>query len=313
MHGFMKLRSFAHFAAGVLGIVILVVGMTFQLTVRDGGPPWQVLFYALPLPVILVGWLLLALWHLKRRFVMGCCLGAALSTALWWQHASWRPYREAPAVQPREIKIFYWNMGHQPLPSVELENVISQHLPDIVGLGEVGLRSGDPNPLARNLPPGYIALKPEHGMGFLVRQGTAKVNGLTKVSRRSKFLSLDVSVHGRMHRILLVDGDATPALPRQDLLYRTLAAGSQPGCIIMGDFNTPLESMWFDFWRAAGLRHGGEASHSGFRETWPSPWPVLTIDHIWCAKDLRPVHLERIRLKSSDHVGLMVRLAAEAP
>jgi hypothetical protein len=171
----------------------------------------------------------------------------------------------------------------------------------------VGHRSGDANPLVRNLPPGYIAIRPEHGMGFVVR-GSAQVKGLTKLKGRSKFVELDVTLDGHVRHILLVDGDADPLRKREELLKKVLALVKDPNTLVMGDFNTPIESRWFDPWRDAKLHHASEGSRGGFRETWPRPWPVLTIDHIWCTPDTQPVQFERVSLPSSDHLAVFTVL-----
>ena len=303
------MRKRLHRIAGMVGSLVLAVGMVVHLSCRDFLPGLSVIFYALPLPLIAVGWLGLALWHVRQRLLMSPCLTLAFVTALWWQATSYQPPGHASSSRAG-LKVLYWNMAHHRLPSADLQCLVDQHRPDIVGLGEVGLRFGDPNPLISKVPPGYTALKPEYGMGLLVR-GTANVGNLTKLKRRSKFIELDVTVDGRTWHVILVDGEADPLRSREPLLTQVLQAASGKGkdTLVMGDFNTPVESGWFDSWRTAGLHHATEGARSGFRETWPNPWPVLTIDHIWSSPDAPPLRMQRLKLNSSDHLAVLAEVA----
>lgn len=309
----MNWRAGLHRIGGGLGCLLLVTGMVLHLTVRDTHKVAGVFFYAMPLPLIMLGWVIAAVWHFRRKTLWIGCLFMAVVTACWWQTVSYRkPSLAAAAAVSRQpathLKVMYWNMAHQRLPSVDLDQLIATHQPDIVGLGEVGLRSGDPNPLVRNLPPGYIALKPEHGMGLVIR-GSAGPQQITKIKKtRSKFLQVDVTVDGKVWHLLLVDGDADPFLKREELLKKVLALAHAPNTLVMGDFNTPIESVWFDRWRTAGLHHATEGARIGFRETWPRHWPVLTIDHLWSTPETRPVFFERVCLPSSDHLAIVASL-----
>jgi endonuclease/exonuclease/phosphatase (EEP) superfamily protein YafD len=311
----MELRiSRLHRIAGVLGCLLLATGMLLHLTVRDSSRLTATFFYAMPLPLIMLGWLIAAAWHVRRKTVLVGCLLMVIVTACWWQVTSYRKqtHRPPPTAQPAGLKVLYWNMAHQRLPSVDLEKLIATHQPDIVGLGEVGHRSGDANPIVRNLPPGYIAIRPEHGMGFMVR-GSAQVKQAKKLKGRSKFVELDATVDGQVWHILLVDGDADPLRKREELLTKVLDLVKKPNTLVMGDFNTPIESRWFDPWRDAKLHHASEGAREGFRETWPRPWPVLTIDHIWSSPDTLPQSMERVQIPSSDHLAIMARLEKAGP
>ncbi len=304
------MRRWLHPLGGALGALVLLAGMALHLTVRDEVAAIGPVFYALSLPVILVGWMGLAVWFVRQTRVMAACLFLAVVTAAWWQSVSEGDSSPRPSsTSSPTLKVMYWNMAHQPLPSAELESALVQHQPDIIGLGETGLRHGDPNALVRHLPAGYTVLRPDHGMALVVR-GQGRSLGVTKVSRRSKFVELEATVDSQVWHVVLVDGDATPTLPRRPLLDRVLKAAQPKGkrTLILGDFNTPVESTWFTPWRTAGWGHSADASRTGFRETWPWPWPVLTIDHIWTSPDLAPLTLQRLRQTSSDHLALLLQV-----
>lgn len=297
-----------HRLSTFLGMGALLLAMLLHLTLRDQHRLLSVVFYAFPLPLIFLGWLCLAGWNWSHRWLLGVCLVLAVGTAAWWHAVSYRPAR-ADLGELAALKVLYWNMAHQKLPSADLKILLEREKPDIVGLGEVGLRHGDSNPLLATLPPGYVALKPEYGMGLLVR-GTVKVLNVKFLEGRSKYVEADATVDGRTWRLVLVDGDGYALRSRQTFLAQVPTAGSP--AIILGDFNTPIESRWFDPWRDAGLRHASEGTRQGFRETWPRGWPVMTIDHIWTSRGVRPLRFRMISLPSSDHRALVADLKLES-
>ena len=56
--------------------------------------------------------------------------------------------------------------------------------------------------------------------------------------------------------------------------------------IVMGDFNTPIDSVWFDGARD-DFTHAFEQAGRGMLTTWPAPAPLLAIDHIWLSRQFR--------------------------
>lgn len=285
---------------------LLTLGVLLHLVVADSWAALRVLFYALPLPVLSAGWLLTAsLWGLKRR-AGRLCVVAAIGCGLWWYSASWC-HPETGQSGVTALKVLSWNMAHERLPSGDLQTLVAEFGPDIVGLVEVGSRHGDPSALLSSLPPGYASQKLDHGMAVLVR-GSVRVVHQTLLPSNSKFAALEAVVDGATWRVFIVDGASRPTTSREDVMKRVLAeARGNPRTVVMGDFNTPLESALFTPWRV-GLRHAFNEAGSGFRETWPRPVPVLTIDHVWSSADSPPLHAEKRWLRSSDHAALLVRL-----
>ena len=70
--------------------------------------------------------------------------------------------------------------------------------------------------------------------------------------------------------------------------------------ILMGDFNTPYESVHFDAYKEQ-FEHTFSAKGNGFRETWIWNFPLLSLDHIWTSKDIELKSVEKINTWKSDH------------
>jgi endonuclease/exonuclease/phosphatase family metal-dependent hydrolase len=70
--------------------------------------------------------------------------------------------------------------------------------------------------------------------------------------------------------------------------------------ILAGDFNIPLDSTSLEPIRADyqnALEHG----HNGQITTWPSPFPLLAIDHIWLNQKLVTGASKKVKVLRSDH------------
>jgi endonuclease/exonuclease/phosphatase family metal-dependent hydrolase len=87
------------------------------------------------------------------------------------------------------------------------------------------------------------------------------------------------------------------------------AAGDDPRAIIVGDFNTPPESVWFREWRTRGFTLANDGPRRGFRETWAYGLPLLTLDHIWLASGWKVLRCDHRRL-GSDHLAVKARLSS---
>lgn len=77
--------------------------------------------------------------------------------------------------------------------------------------------------------------------------------------------------------------------------------------IILGDFNTPYESLFFKNFKK-NYQHAFTEKGNGFRETWFWNIPLLSLDHIWVSRDLEILKTEKILTTKSDHSLLKMYL-----
>jgi endonuclease/exonuclease/phosphatase (EEP) superfamily protein YafD len=99
-----------------------------------------------------------------------------------------------------------------------------------------------------------------------------------------------------------VDVGANPLRPRGRAFepLDALLARVKPD-LVLGDFNTPRDSVFFEAWRSAGYRHAFEAAGNGTDLTWPMPLPVLSLDHVWSGPRLAPRSCRHVGSWASDH------------
>jgi endonuclease/exonuclease/phosphatase (EEP) superfamily protein YafD len=108
---------------------------------------------------------------------------------------------------------------------------------------------------------------------------------------------------GRALTVVVVHPRSTPTAPRGEVfaaLEQVLAPLRDEPLLVMGDFNTPSDSVFFDPLRSE-LQSAFETAGTGYAATWPMPFPVLALDQVWSSDSVlvRSCHLAGSR--ASDH------------
>lgn len=270
-------------------------GGIVRLTVRDAYPATAPLFYATP-------WLVLsalfaataAIGRGRLRKFAGL---AALAVAIMGFAGSYGFDRP----QAGTWKIITWNMEGQKHPSRALIDLVRHEQPDVMTLVEAGTLNPEVAQAYERALPGYHFIILNEDRAAISRSPAVGTN-VQSLGHRSRLISARMSVRGgRWLRVLLVDLDSFPFLPRSDALTRIAAAAArEPSTIVLGDFNTPTDSVWLEPLRDR-FSNALEGPHAGFRETWFHNLPVLTLDQIWVSRDLQPVFARRAVTTTSDH------------
>jgi endonuclease/exonuclease/phosphatase (EEP) superfamily protein YafD len=114
-------------------------------------------------------------------------------------------------------------------------------------------------------------------------------------------------------RVLVVDGESSPLLPRTQRLSDVLAlwrAASQRGRpieLVAGDFNAVGRSIGFDAFPAKGYRLASDRAR-GWRGTFPSWCPLYDIDHVWVGGYPSVTECTFVANRHTDHRGQVVRV-----
>jgi len=292
--------------ARLFAVLVLLFGTALHLTVKDGWQPLAVFYYGLPLPILLAGWMSLVLVSSLKLPVGRFCAGMAVVTLGWCLSASYKR-NPAPPAQVPALKTLFWNMAHARLPSEDLTAIFEQEKPDIATFVEVGSRWGDPSPLLTKVPQGYQVMKLSNAMAIIVR-GKATLVRQTYLPSSTKLMEFRAVVDGTAWKVVIADVLSSPTKSRADSIATALTwAKGQQRTLVMGDFNTPIDSVHFAPWRTE-FHHGFTGAGRGYQETWSSWLPVLTIDHVWSSMDAPPVEARKIWKPSSDHAALIVRV-----
>lgn len=284
-----RIRTFLRFLGhtAVIGAgFLLIVGLAIRLTIRDTIPYLSVFFYATPLIVLAAA----ALFISANRFLNGrrktaaTCLLLSVSLFSWWRAASHfsHPVQPSEPEPTASKKLLFWNISYVDAGWPAIIQELLKHDADIIGLVEVG--PGYPDILDE-----IKAAFPEHqlfwaGHGILLARGQWELREWGSLNRDGSFavvrarfedgVTIDtvlVDIHGF---ILMPRGPAMQSLT--DVLSRHTL---EPVCV-MGDFNTPPDSVFFTPIRER-FENAFEASGNGYYVTWPTITPVLALDQIW--------------------------------
>ncbi len=266
----------------------LAAGWGLRLTVRDSMPIASTLFYAMPWPVLAaLGTALCVVSFSRGRRVVafaaailavGGAAGVVVDLAM----------NPPPRSSPSDARVVFWNVGRPTEDLPRVLDLLRAHDADIIGIDETGEITGEAYRSWQTAFPGYqLARKRSSGMMILTR---GEILGTEKGSlgKWGRFLESDVRIRGVLYRVLLVDMEAGPLRSRRTVFreLRDRIVGDGDGkLILMGDFNTPLDSVHFDVLRPR-LAHAFETAGRGYSATWPVPIPVMALDHLWVGREI---------------------------
>jgi vancomycin resistance protein VanJ len=292
-------RSFCYHL-GTAAALPTAFALLLRLTLRDRVPALAALHYgATPFILALAVLGVAALWALGgRRRPALAALALAFACGAWQVGVSRFDRPQAPGA----TRLLLWNVLYGARGVDAIMERVREIDPDVVFFIEA-------DDLAPKAPPGWTWRWIDHGMAVGVK-GEIRSAEVVPLGPGSRAAVLELGVKGRPTRAILADLVSFPFSPRGpafaalDALRRRVKPD-----LVLGDFNTPRDSVHFDAWRGE-LTHAFEAAGRGWDLTWPSRPSLLAIDHVWCAPTLTPTSAVH-RRGASDHRAVIVELSAK--
>src|SRR4030095_11710411 len=174
-----------------------------------------------------------------------------------------------------------WNLGYGRAGWDSIVEAIRGERADIIGLVEAQVRGPNPVRFWRPRFPEYEVQALGRGLVLMVRGEVLSIRR-EEFGVRSRLAVAEVKIRGRLLRVVLVDLEADWLSPRGPLIERARRAAMTPDgqpALILGDFNTPGDSVWFQ-----GLRRdyveAFEQAGGGMRGTWPFFLPLTALDQL---------------------------------
>ncbi|MFT5468483.1 MAG: hypothetical protein ACI8UO_003592 [Verrucomicrobiales bacterium] len=241
-----------------LGVLTGCAGLILRLTIRDGWQPLAPFFYATPLPLCLGAFVVFAIRNRKRRrLAISSTMLAVVCLAIWLFHApGWFG-------DSGDFRVAFWNASDSWEHFEVAFDRLDEESIDLLLLAEAPNSKKDQD-LARER--GFEVRGLPREMAIACR---GRILELTTHGLQFQSVAHEISceIDGRVCRVIFVDVGPKPSWPRGPILKRILEiAGDKPNTIIVGDFNTPVESVWFDSFRE-NFAFTGDAPGSGTRET----------------------------------------------
>jgi endonuclease/exonuclease/phosphatase (EEP) superfamily protein YafD len=275
--------------------------LAVRIVFRDRVPGLAALTYATPVCILAAtATAAFALaWLLGRRRLARVSGAIAVGLGIWTLAANVSVHAAQPAGRYRGL---LWNVENGSRGWDHVAEHVKRHDPDVASFIEV--RS---DPVTRTAAlsaalPGRQFHWWGDVLGIAVR-GRILDTEYYPLGRGSHAGVAHVEIAGRPLTLVIVHPRSTPTEPRAqafDSLERLLATLRGQPLLVMGDFNTPSDSVFFDPIRSE-LHSAFETAGIGYAATWPMPLPVLAIDQVW-SSDSVPVRSCRIAGSSaSDH------------
>ena len=297
-------------AAARLCSLIVCVGIVVRIAVQDRYPVFAAVFYMLsPASICGCAGLAAALFRAGRhRTGAGRMVGVAAACAVWCVTSMFHFHAQTDRTS-EAVRVVFWNVYRGPFGWNSILRSIHEEDADVVVLAEVG---------TKRLPSGFWRRNfPNHPYRMLLPREMAVVS--KHPVHESETIHHDGK--GLCHRVVLSIGEqnvslivcdlpSRPYYRRADSIKRVtnIAAeiSGQPS-LIVGDMNTPVDSVHFDRIRTM-YQNAFAAGGQGYHATWPMPLPVIAIDHCWVS---RHIDVAACRIKwtlSSDHRPLVADL-----
>ena len=245
---------------------LLLAGLILRIAFKDRIPYLSSVYYALPLPVLL--FLAASAFYLARRLrrsrptrIWGL---ATIVIALWCLAATCHWHSPAPS-PPEPIRVLFWNTCRGLMGWGRVAEFINRRQPDVAGLVEAGEWSEQRREFWRASCPGYHVSMLGGGVVCLTKQPPGPGIAV-RLPVQGQYRRLDVVVAEERLTLLIVDMRSNPFVSRQECLLQLSedadALADRP-VVVVGDFNTPADSIHFDPLRS-GHRHAFESAGRGY-------------------------------------------------
>lgn len=290
----------------------LIVGILLRVTrLRDRWDPLTLVYYTTPWPMIAAGLAILALHHARlghqhRRTRYIVLSAGALFT---WFALSW--HSGAPSADPVALRVVHWNVARPNKLLPEVTAWLQRQDADFIAVAEALPKDGSTLQRWAAAFPDYQVHLSQGNLLCLVRGGLLETTG-GWLGPSSHFARHRAHIRGQDLTILQVDVLPDAHRSRREPLQKLveLVRAEPPGhLLVMGDFNIPRDSVHLDPLRGE-LTNCFEAAGRGLIETWPMPFPVLSLDQIWSSPSLPLVRSYAGEPPLSDHRPMVAEFAA---
>ncbi len=278
--------------------IFLCIALIVHFVLKDLWYISGLIFYGTPLPLIVFGvlFLLLFIKASARKYYVTFAL---VLTVIWVG----RSYTYSPNTDTsNSLEVVLWNAYR--VRNFEDAFQVNENLPDVLVLIECD--DQDYQKIIQKYPNYHFELT-EKKVGIFSKT-PIKIH--SKVKTKAHVVVVHFSTKNTHFYAIDVSSDLRHF--RKPMLQSIISqVKTEDKTIILGDFNTPFESLFFKNFKK-NYQHAFTEKGNGFRETWFWNLPLLSLDHIWVSKDLEILKTEKINTWKSDHSMLKMYLKNES-
>ena len=277
------------------------IGIVLQLTIKDSIQAFQAFFYGMPPGVILVmvaASLFIANKQRRKAFVAYNLVLLVISMVLWVRMDI--VINKLNTTTGETCKVLLWNLAHPTLKASAYLKPLKQADADIMAFVESGETDDE---FWKSHFPDYFVSCPGGEITLLSKYPIKDVR-VYECGTRSHYVVSEIGTDEGIIHVVIVDWEGSPFVFRRPFFQDMEAILTPDPTIILGDFNTPRNSVLFSDMRSS-YTEAFEAAGSGLMTTWPAFIPVLSLDHIFVSNHLQPYRTEIERTLYSDH-GMVI-------
>lgn len=279
--------------------------LLMHFIVKDHFRSLQIVFYAFPLPnIIFVGLSVSAilLFIKPRTYFVSVAFLTLIVTGIWLNNAYF--FQKNVDIPEDATSVIFWNAANRRTIHVKIlaENIRNLH-PDIISLVEAENASEEDIEILTKEFPDYEFQILEADMFVGVK---GKINNVTYTNETYSYdiNFVEAQLNNKTVLIAITDTFQSPTMDKRKTLGTVLQLVSQRDAdIVVGDFNTPYESVHFRNYKVdyTSFHDYGQ----GFSATWPYKIPLLELDQIYLNKRFDPILLQKTNYNVSDHAMLI--------
>ncbi|QDU49893.1 Endonuclease/Exonuclease/phosphatase family protein [Gimesia panareensis] len=274
-----------------------VLSVLVRLTVRDsGGTVSTLIFYMSPLILLSVGAAFLfglTIWIRWYRVAL-IWLILSLLTGIWCYQKQFQTYATTTQALDNNlvpIRVLFWNVGDRLWSIKNMVQEVKRIDADVVAFVEAESYTQGSQDFWKKTFPEYDCQVEQGGFVLLSRLRCLSSDS-GSLGRMGRYLKISLVPEGspsfasdvpKMMTAWLVDINSDVFRSRKQalqLLADQVQENGEKPALVLGDFNTPGDSVHFEPLRKQ-CRNTFEAAGDGYNATWPLPLPVLDLDGIW--------------------------------
>ncbi|MBP1838116.1 endonuclease/exonuclease/phosphatase family protein [Formosa algae] len=272
--------------------------------IKDRFQPIVFIFNATPLLFIIAYGIFLSFIVRKHKIVLFTIIFINCLLGLFWYNNYVFKTEDVKEDIAKTRSILFWNISRpKHLPIDKIFEKAKTYNPEILVFVEAKKIPQEDLIAFKNKYPLYDIQQLQSEMLIAVK-GKINETAYKRISTGSNCNLVTATIRGEQVKILINDLFANPALSKK-ADFETIQSIIQTEQVnfIVGDFNTPYESAFFELFKSNF--ESFHAYNNGVSATWPSRLPILEIDHIWISKAWKPLILHKEFNEYSDH-GLLI-------
>ena len=272
----------------ILNIAIIIALISIHFVFKENSYQSSLLFYAFPLPIIILIVLFLTFFLSKKIRKYNLIVVAILMVI--WLGRSFKIHVPENIVAS-DLEIVFWNGGRGNDFKMAFEE--NDGIPDVLVLTET---NDEKIKVLRDEYPDFYFYKNQGEL--MIFSQTPLFIKLDTISRYNTNVVYFETASTKFHAVDVMGSTDIPRI--WELGFVNSIIKKETNTIILGDFNVPFESQNLEVIKK-DFNHAFNEKGNGFRETWFWNIPILSIDHIWVSKDLKIIKTEKIGTFKSDH------------